>query len=342
MSSSDTSTVDHQATVENPHAQVCPDFSQAEFEDERQGLLAFGVPAEDTSRLLAAQWQTRHDALCQQWDALHPRPASPPMSHPPYSTPASTDAQQNDQDPARPGAPERVPNPTQTDARPPSPLNLTSVSVPRAQKGEIRVDHTKETPEVISHQVARIAQHRLREQKYVPLYYFTQRGRLEASEQGLSSASSDQIKFETTSDGTMRVNSASIPSPLKNVRPDQDLSLEEIHEASYKFLEAISLARWGPDAHKMWAEFFFRIDTHHTRTHPDGTAALALYVDRVRNQWHLELDSGEARPFDVSRINTEFLDSCFHEVWSQVVQKERREFASMMVSPQLNSTFHIP
>jgi len=78
----------------------------------------------------------------------------------------------------------------------------------------------------------------------------------------------------------MRLNPSSLPSPLKHVRADRDLSLAEIHESSYKFLELILAAGWGTEVHQMWARFFFRLDTHYLVSDPDGPRALALYLDQ--------------------------------------------------------------
>ncbi len=180
-------------------------------------------------------------------------------------------------------------------------------------KGEIKINHTKVTPDIITFQFARIAQHRLRDHKHVTLYYFTQRGRTEANEQGLVTATSDNLKLETSSDGTMRLNPSSLPSPLKHVCSNRDLSLAEIHESSYKFLELILAAGWGNPVHQMWAQLFFRIDSHYLVSDPDGPRALALYLDRTSTEWHTQLDNG-LPAFDVSVMNESLLSMCLNEV----------------------------
>lgn len=304
----------------DPHGETCPDFSHADYDTEKALLASYGMNPEGVLKVLADTWKTKHDALCVQWDALHPTST---MSQPSQRPPSQTGQRPTDPPPSPSGS-------TIQSLHPDAPNEpIETESMPHSKR-EIKIDHEKAAPDVITFQVARIALQRLRDHKHVPLYYFTMRGRAEANEQGLTTSTSDNLKLETSSDGTMRLNPSSLPLPLKRVRPDRELLLTEIHEGSYKFLDCVLHAGWGKDAHAMWARFFFRLDTHHFASDPDGPAALALYLERVRMEWHNALDSGGSA-FDVSIMNETLLGMCLNEVRAASIRKEREYLTSALV-----------
>ncbi|KLO04248.1 hypothetical protein SCHPADRAFT_840869, partial [Schizopora paradoxa] len=263
-----------QVIAVDPHPETCPDFSHADFEADRAQLSAYGLNDDVVLQILADKWTAKHNALCEQWDALHP---PPPMSQSSAGQQPSDDQNQPPPSPSGSTLQSDEPHPIGT-------VETSSGNMPK--KAEIKIDEGQPIPDVITHQVARIALQRLRDRKHVALYYFTLRGRAEANEQGLTTATSDNLKLETSTDGTMRLSPASLPLPLKHVRPDRELSPPEIHEGAYKFLEEIGLAGWGKASQSMWARCFYNVDTHHIVQDPDGPAALALYLERVRLEWH--------------------------------------------------------
>lgn len=321
----------------DPHNEQCPGFGADVFSDRRQPLLDKGLALEDVVAALEAGWHVGHDARCELWDSA--------LGH-------DDDNQQRDRSPSRLGSqpPRQVsmaplPLPVLDLGRPddvapadPGPTNPADrvggySGIAKIQKPEIVFNSTERVPDSLTLVPAKYATQQVEKRLYVPLDYFTITGRTAAFDQGVQTATGENLKAETRSDGTLHLTTASAASPVKGIREDKDLSLHEIYDASILLEPIMRSHNYGEPVIKMFKDFFYAIFTHPSREDPLGAKALALYVDRIRKLFFHNLLLGEVQ--DISEINPQTLRNFAHTVSMTEQSKREQEIQKLLVRSPL-------
>lgn len=278
--------------VTDPHTEVCPDYSLDTFASLRAPLLAAGLSEADAAKSLTDIWGATNAANCVLWDAqLAQEQQQEQVSDPRGSaSPSGVQAGGTQNDPAR----------------------VADSGLNRAVKSAIVVDPALSTPDSLRARHARYVDQQMEKRTYFQLDYLTAAGRSKAQALGLNNDASDALKVESSADGGMQLTHAPSAAPLKGVREDKDLSLEEQRQAGLRWIQLMADNGWGDDVVRMWSTLLLNIELYPTRDDWLGKPALALYLDRVRKHWYAELHHN--RPYDVSTVNPDLLRSLTEEL----------------------------
>ncbi|KAF8879175.1 hypothetical protein CPB85DRAFT_1259438 [Mucidula mucida] len=152
------------------------------------------------------------------------------------------------------------------------------------------------------------AEEKLKNKKWVGLYYFTIAADLEARRSRLT-VNPDGMTW-VANDGDASGSSYSLApnvKPSKNVISDSDLSPDDFTYASDHFLRQIKRFNWEKPHIDILTNFFYLIKSHPIRATDEGPRACQRYADEVRQQWHSRMAAGELT-FNIGLINNTRLD----------------------------------
>lgn len=261
-----------------------PDFAADHFLEARRQLTEHtGLSEEEVIQQMADLWVTARRRRQQQPDDLR---------------------QQQQQDDVRQQQPDDLEQ--QPPQRPqPDPL-AEKRKIPKVVEGLMVSEERVLEP-------SEYALSRLRKYQYVELWYFTEKGCIEASR--LSRPSDlDTLTF-TCVDSILELQPSRAVAQSKDVIQDQDLSWVEMTAAKNNMIDHMRKCGWSDGYLISLMKFYLALETHplHGRNHGDhghsyGDQALLVYQAEVRRSWHQEMLKGENhRLFDIATINRERL-----------------------------------
>ncbi|KAI0076917.1 hypothetical protein K474DRAFT_1707723, partial [Panus rudis PR-1116 ss-1] len=171
-------------------------------------------------------------------------------------------------------------------------------------------------PDHIARSIAPIAEKKLREYRYIELYYFTRAGRDEAA--GLAvRAESDEALNLVSKGSKISLEPSENARTLSNVIRDEKLSWAQLEDAIATFeTEAIRVG-WTLHYIEMFRDFFYSIQRHPFRDRPFGRDALILYQARVRYNFYCSAERHRkfgGGAMNIRDINTTLLQECLEEV----------------------------
>lgn len=140
------------------------------------------------------------------------------------------------------------------------------------------------------------AAERLRQRKYVGLYYFTRAGLAEAAKLPSSDAAG---MFLDPDSGTLR----SGIKESKNFRPDSELTWEEWTYAKSGFISAMEDSKWPQPYLDMYQQFFVNLESDPIRRSDPvlGDKVLIDYLHHARKEFHAHIEA--KLPCDLSVIS---------------------------------------
>ncbi|EIW54665.1 uncharacterized protein TRAVEDRAFT_50804 [Trametes versicolor FP-101664 SS1] len=184
---------------------------------------------------------------------------------------------------------------------PPSPASLSPPPTSQSSKGKAKkippIPRGKAPPATFLRPVAEFALARLREKKYVELYYFTEEGMRLVS--GGRIAGEDETLTLSHTDSSIVVTAT--PRQPKGVKLDESLSWDQISKARTIYLMHARNEQWESHALEMLSLFFIKLDAHPLRSEFKGNDAVIHYQAHYRREWHKAILRDD--PFDLSEID---------------------------------------
>lgn len=184
------------------------------------------------------------------------------------------------------------------------------------------LDITREISSGIRNPPSRFALNKLKNFKYVELWYFTPEARDEAAK---SDFTVDDDAFSLTEiDGVISLVPMLRGSP--NVLRDEELSWEKMIEAKIDMLDRMDETGWPSEYTQCLSDLFTKLSWHDTLSEPDGRKILATYVARARHEWHRQLENttGDSA-FNIGLINEALLSDIgdqFRKIRNKLRDKE--------------------
>lgn len=153
---------------------------------------------------------------------------------------------------------------------------------------------------------------RLRSGGYVGLWHFTDEGMAKGAKD-ITAPASDSLPIgidpDALRDGKIELTAGE--KDLGTKKRDEDLTLDEFSVAGQRFLPAIRQAKWADHLIAMFGTFFTKITLHNMRTEVDvlgiNRAALMIYVDAARRLWHERADINAINVEDIAAINPDIM-----------------------------------
>ncbi|KAI0683551.1 hypothetical protein C8Q76DRAFT_636815 [Earliella scabrosa] len=147
---------------------------------------------------------------------------------------------------------------------------------------------------------APFALQKLRDKKYVELFYFT-REACEAAAELQISCNEDALAVSRSDTAIVLSNAI---QPMKNVRRDELLEWDQMTAAGLSMARWAGEYNWGQHAKILW-KFFMVLMSHPARDEKLGEKVLTLYQAQYRRHWHREMELNRA--FDLSVVNNDAL-----------------------------------
>ena len=150
---------------------------------------------------------------------------------------------------------------------------------------------------------------RLSQMKYVPYWYATHEGRMDALQRVTApDAGADdlavQLHFDDSLDTHVLVPVSTRHTPSPNVIPDDQLTIEQLTQGKSSFCGALKTLGWDQTHVLAHALLIARIESHATlRESPYAERALMHYFAEVRREYHAALASNAQNVPDISIIN---------------------------------------
>lgn len=151
---------------------------------------------------------------------------------------------------------------------------------------------------------------RLEKFDYVELWYFSQEGCADAT-QNERSENEDTLCL-TNVDGMVSLMPILALRASKNAVQDIDLTWRQMEIAKTSFLQHIAKFHWPEKTVLSFTQFFMTLGAHPYRCRPCGEQALLIYQARVRCEWHNRLK--EDQGFNIAIINEALLQGIYHEI----------------------------
>jgi len=166
-------------------------------------------------------------------------------------------------------------------------------------------DESKHIPNVLLPRPSQYAIQKLKQFKYVELWYFSPDGYRDAARESRSTA--DDALGITKNDDVLTLKPTASVKASKNALLDHELPIAEFFQAKNTFLQQAKMANW-PEKHINALSFFYwNLEVHPMRILPHGDKIILTYASRVRHQWHDDLKADTAG--NISTINLNLIQS---------------------------------
>jgi hypothetical protein len=146
---------------------------------------------------------------------------------------------------------------------------------------------------------------RLEEFDYLELWYFTQEGCADAS-QNQHTQNEDTFSL-TRIDDMVSLRPVSALKASKNVVQDIDLTWRQLEIAKTILIQQLTKFHWPEGAITSLAEFFMNLEVHQYRQRAYGEQALLIYQAHVHHEWHDQVKQNNG--FNIAMINETLLQS---------------------------------
>ncbi|EPT04065.1 hypothetical protein FOMPIDRAFT_87541 [Fomitopsis schrenkii] len=294
--------------VQDPSSEICPDFSGPAYAAIRQRMVErAGMTEEEVTQALKDGWQAEHDQKVQRWE-VQQQNALAAAEGARQRLQAEEDAQRAEE--------QRV-------------LDEEKKALEKKKPKLARMVPNKRPAGLLHDRVSEYAREKLGKFGFIELDYFTAGAKKEATR--YAKAVADDAVMLMRGEGESTINLVPAASGrAQKVRADKDLPFTEFLLAWQGFLAELETLPFWPELWiKQYAAFFFAIASHKDNQDPIGQAALMLYVDLVRHEWHRQAiaKSADDTVFDIGEFAPAEYDEC-----RRVVQNKRGQEAIEVVS----------
>ncbi|EIN11315.1 hypothetical protein PUNSTDRAFT_98407 [Punctularia strigosozonata HHB-11173 SS5] len=275
----------------NPYKQAVPDFGRAAHAAVRQ-LESRGDTLEQAAQSLVDAWRTQNTQEKEAWDRQlrEDREAE-----------ERAERERQEREEAERAEEERE----------------AAKNRPRAP----RYGRDQMVADSDASQVSAYALQRLKQYKFVHLWYFGGEGKREATENAMV-ASEDVFYMARDGDGVaLRLSSSACAS--KNCKEDKDLDWRLFTIAKAGLLKEMGNVGWSQEVVQDFVDFFHSIETHSIRNEKYGVASLLIYEQEVRQEWHLTYEHNPSKLFNPALFNEERL----HRIMLKYLQNQMYEAA---------------
>ncbi|THH14540.1 hypothetical protein EUX98_g9601 [Antrodiella citrinella] len=281
----------------NPYEQRCPDFTSAAFRGIRETMLAAQPDADPVAQMIAA-WEAGNTNDKITWDAQV------------EADRVRREAEEREpQDP--PGAPP-------VDEEPPLPSNPNDVFK--------FVEGTKVRN--LPHKSCPYARSRLKDRKYIELFYFTLTGMKLTK---ISNASfGEGYGLVSTTDG-LQFKSLTDLKAYKKVVHDENLSWSEVAQARSVLLHEMNTMGYPDAILNSFHAFFYNLEMHSVRHKTYGEQILVQYQADVRREFYDRLEQ-KRELFDIAIIDEAVMMQCEDKVRDRVEADRAATFARVRVT----------
>ena len=144
---------------------------------------------------------------------------------------------------------------------------------------------------------------KLRNRRFVPLYYFLESTCLAVRERDV--LDTDPVTFQ--------VNGSDLTLSEKRTKAckDYELSYNDFHDAQECLIDSMTAVGYPDDQVERLAVMYTLLDRHRTKRKPHGDIAIQRYAEQTRRAWHDAME-GPAL-FDISIINDVLLKEIYSE-----------------------------
>jgi hypothetical protein len=300
----------------NPHLDVCPDFSLEEYTERRNALITLGWTEAQAVAFLRAIWVDTNNTAKARWDQELAAEEE-----------AAADAER-----------ERV-------------EAATAVSAARTheQEGLEKEDRRKNAAKYLPHSDSPVPSTlpiipsaavlaKLRKGEYVPLWHFTRAG-LTAVDRSAIAEEKNSGRLTTDADGALVWTPVLDSKLARGIMADRDLTFEDFTTAAPRLLQAMVTAGWPKQRVSMFHAFFTAVQRHEFWTSLDerDQRAIMLYEDEQRQLWHTAAATATlANPvYSLEVINEKVLRDAWRRVdvhWYDE-KRERVRVSCCLVEP---------
>ncbi|KAH9931464.1 uncharacterized protein B0H18DRAFT_1116270 [Fomitopsis serialis] len=283
--------------VADPSGEVCPNYAGPAYAPFRQMLVERGMTVEDATQALKDGWQAEYNQRLEAWQTqVQADIAAAEAQH-----------QRMQEEAARNLAAEQQVREEERRA------------MDKKKPKLARIISSQPPPDTIRDRISEYARDKLAKLGYVELDYFTAKAKSEAST--YSKTVADDAMLMMRGEGSNLYNFVpAAAGRAQKVRADADLPFAEFLLTWQGFLaELETLPLWPREHIDQYQDFLVAIVGHVDNQEAVGQAALMLYVDSVRHEWHRKVLAKDMDDtlFNISKFNHNLYNSCRRTVESK-------------------------
>jgi hypothetical protein len=278
--------------MDNPNNAVRPDYTSANFEEDRAPFLAIGLTEEQAVDLLSEQWTLKNNREKEVWGQQQQQRAEAAAER---EEREEEERQRQEDEDAQILKDERKKNKAKFAPIPNVPVSSEPITLP-----------------------SQVAIRKIQQHKFCELWYFTNDG-LDAADASLSYAiDDDSLSFVPSTDGTPTLVPTASARDKSHVTQDENLSMEQFGQASPRMIPFMYDHGWAQPHVQMHINFWSTIENHKWRNsrNRNQQRALLVYQGQQRRRWHNCITS--PRAFDLSIINDEVLRDTLDDILIQM------------------------
>ncbi|KAH9911515.1 uncharacterized protein B0H18DRAFT_1128618 [Fomitopsis serialis] len=269
--------------VADPSGEVCPNYAGPAYAPFRQMLVERGMTVEDATQALKDGWQAEYNQRLEAWQTqVQADIAAAEAQH-----------QRMQEEAARNLAAEQQVREEERRA------------MDKKKPKLARIISSQPPPDTIRDRISEYARDKLAKLGYVELDYFTAKAKSEAST--YSKTVADDAMLMMRGEG----------SNLYNFVPQPQAERRKSAQTQTYQLETLPL--WPREHIDQYQDFLVAIVGHVDNQEAVGQAALMLYVDSVRHEWHRKVLAKDMDDtlFNISKFNHNLYNSCRRTVESK-------------------------
>lgn len=295
--------------IHNPHLDTIPDHAGTHYDAIRTILVGTGLTNAEAIQSLDTSWTRVHEERIQVWDQQ-----------------VIDDAR--DQEEQRRLAQEQE---DQQRAQLELERENERQEAEKKRPKMSEFDETTMVKDFIAPRPAPYALRRLEDFEYVELWYFTQEGCADAT-QNQRTQNEDTYGL-TKVDEMVSLRPVSALRASKNAIQDVDLTWRQMAIAKTTLIKQLTKYRWPERNIMALAQFFMNLEVHEYRQRPFGEQALLVYQARVRREWHDSLKQNQG--FNLANINETLLQTIYQEILNKKQVESIKEVSYLNQSPYL-------
>ena len=246
----------------NPHLDLLPDHAGPHYDDIRNLLVGTGMTVEQAIQSLDTSWTRSLEVRIQAWDqqVIDDTREQEDQRHLAQEQEDQQHAQlELEQENERKEAEKKKPKMNNFDKG----SMVNNILLPRPSQYALR---------------------RLEDFDYVELWYFTQEGCADATQ---NHRTQNEDTFGLTKvDEMVSLRPVSALRASKHALQDIDLTWRQMEIAKTILIQHLAKAHWPEDSIMAIAQFFMNLEVHPYRLQAYGEQALMAYQARVRREWH--------------------------------------------------------
>ena len=280
----------------DPRGDVVPDYTAPEHAEAMAGAASqYSVPEDVARTILAERWYAEHQGHLQAWQEHQDRLAARRAQVEEPRLPVEGEP--------HPGLVNAAVEPTLSHAQNTFSGVSAKCKLPAFSAGTPLGD-SESAP------MALYAIQQLSDFKYVPFWYATDDGREDARRRNSEAPDSAtdtsmHARLDPLTKTYTFAPAASMYKPSPNAIPDERLTLRQLTEGKWIFVETLESLGWDREHIDAHALLIVALEKHNApRRFPrTGQRALMRYFAEVRRDYHASIASGRQNIPDISKIN---------------------------------------